>query len=284
VDERATARDRAAAGWRHLTEFFREGARHLPAAIAAFEEAERGLRRSGEDGDLDPVLIGLSAALRLRREPADARRAVALAQELLNVTRRRSGDAAAVLLRAYLEDGYRDLAAVERDAPAVRAAEDGVEACDRTIALARRFRVPAAVPHAQATKAALLRRLAAARPAEAAKLFREANRLEAASLAAWPVRDLEGRALVRMEAALALAERGRPSAAALERADGLLRQAAAALEGTGNRYLAAQLVRARARVALAADRPDALEALEAATIALRALGLEQEAREVEAWL
>jgi hypothetical protein len=186
VDAPATARTRAADGWRALRAFVTEGVRHLPAAVAAFEEAERLLRRSGAppgganravdpggggSEDVSPrpvqieaegVLIGLSLALRLRRRPEDVRRAVVLAQELLNIVRRRSGEAAAVPLRAYLEDAYRDLADVTEGDAAVRAAEEGIEACDRTLALARRFHADDAVAHARATKALLLRRLAAA--------------------------------------------------------------------------------------------------------------------------
>ncbi|HKX19286.1 MAG TPA: hypothetical protein VJT33_14850, partial [bacterium] len=156
-----------------LRAVFTEGARHLPEVIAAFEEAERLLRRTGPadggpDGkadaaDVEGVLIGLSLALRLRRRPEDMRRAVVLAQELLNVVRRRSGEAAAVTLRAYLEDAYRDLADLADGADAVRAVEEGIAACDRTLTLARRFHAEEVTAHARATKALLLRRLAALR-------------------------------------------------------------------------------------------------------------------------
>ena len=294
----ATARERAADGWRALRAFFAEGARHLPEAVAAFEDAERLLRRpaGGADasaGDAEAVLIGLSIALRLRGRPEDVRRAVVLAQELLNSVRRRSGDAAAVALRAYLEDGYRDLAAVTEGAEGVRAAEEGIEACDRTLALARRFHVDDAVPHARATKALLLRRLAALRApsggsgagpgstaAGARLLVREADRLAAAALAAWPARDTEGLAAFQADLAEALVDGGRPRPSAVERAEVLVRRAERAVPAA-NRYLAARVSRARARVALAAERPEALDAVAAAADALRDLGLVREAEEVE---
>jgi len=301
VDARSTARARAADGWRALRAFFAEGARNLPAAIAAFEEAERRLRRPEANavgpepkraghheidagGDVEGVLIGLSIALRLRRRPEDARRAVVLTQELLNIVRRRSGEAAAVALRAYLEDAYRDLAESTEDGEAVRAARQGIEACDRTLALARRFHAGDAVAHARATKALLLRRLAAVQPgADARALLREADRLTAAALAAWPARDAEGLAAFRADVAEGLVERTRPRPSAVDRAEALLRQAERAVPAE-NRYLAARVARARARVALAADRPDALDTLTAAAAAFRALGLAREAEEVEHWL
>jgi hypothetical protein len=290
VDAQVTARTRAADGWRALRAFFCEGARHLPDAVAAFDEAERLLRRAGPPdkasaSDAEAVLIGLSIALRLRRSPDDARRAVVLAQELLNIARRRSGEAAAVPLRAYLEDAYRDLADVTEGGEAVRAAEEGLEACDRTLALARRFHVDDAVAHARATKALLLRRLAAVRPGtpSGAGLLREADRLAAAALKAWPARDAQGLAAFQADVAAALVEGVRPPASAVERAEALLRRAERAVPAE-NRYLAARLARARARVALAADRPDALDAVTAAAAAFRDLGLEREAEEVERWL
>lgn len=292
----ATARTRAADGWRALRAFFAEGVRHLPAAIAAFEEAERLLRRTGaggagepggeaDAGDIEGMLIGLSIALRLRRRSEDVRRAVVLAQELLNIVRRWSGEAAAVALRAYLEDAYRDLAEATEGAEAARAAEDGIEACDRTLALARRFHTDDAVAHARATKALLLRRLAAVRPgADARALLREADRLAAAALAGWPARDAEGLAAFRADVAAGLVDGARPRPpAAAGRAEGLVRQAERAVPAE-NRYLAARVARARARVALAADRPDALDAVAAAAAAFRDLGLEREAEEVEHWL
>jgi hypothetical protein len=227
-----------------------------------------------------------------------------LAQELLNIVRLRSGEAAAVPLRAYLEDAYRDLADVTEGDAAVRAAEEGIEACDRTLALARRFHVDDAVAHARATKALLLRRLAAAvrpvpadqRPAtmkskpdgvqpgaDARALLREANRLAAAALKSWPAQDREGLAAFQADAAAALVEGAHPRSSAVDRAEALLRQAERAVPPE-NRYLAARLARARARVALSADRPDALDAVTAAAAAFRDLGLEREAEEVEHWL
>ncbi|MHB8732275.1 MAG: hypothetical protein ACYDAB_10865 [bacterium] len=295
MDVHSTARARAADGWRALRAFFAEGARHLPEAIAAFEEAERLLRRSGTGtarpggeadagGEVEGVLIGLSIALRLRRRPEDVRRAVVLAQELLNVVRRRSGEAAAVALRAYLEDAYRDLTEVTEDGEAARAAQDGIDACDRTLALARRFRAADAVAHARATKALLLRRLAAVQPGAGARaLLREADRLATAALAGWPARDAEGLAVFRADVAERLVEGARPRPSDLDRADGLARQAERTVPAE-NRYLAARVARARARVALAADRPDALDAVAAAAAAFRELGLDREAEKVEHWL
>jgi hypothetical protein len=288
VDAHITARARAADGWRALRAFFAEGARHLPEAIAAFEEAERLLRRAGAEveavGDIEGVLIGLSIALRLRCRPEDARRAVVLVQELLNIVRRRSGEAAAVALRAYLEDAYRDLAEVTGDGEAVRAAQDGLEACDRTLALARRFHAADAVAHARATKALLLRRLAAVEPgADARALLRDADRLTASALAGWPARDAEGLAAFRADAAEGLVEGTRPRPSAVDRAEGLLRRAAGGVPAE-NRYLAARVARARARIALAGDRPDALDAVTAAAAAFRDLGLTREAEKVEHWL
>ena len=288
MDVHITARARAADGWRALRAFFAEGARHLPAAIAAFEEAERLLRRAGAEvgaaGDIEGVLIGLSIALRLRRRPEDARRAVVLVQELLNIVRRRSGEAAAVALRAYLEDAYRDLAEVTGDGEAVRAAQDGLEACDRTLALARRFHAADAVAHARATKALLLRRLAAVEPgADTRALLRDADRLTASALAGWPARDAEGLAAFRADAAEGLVDGTSLRPSTVDRAEGLLRQAARGVPAE-NRYLAARVARARARIALAGDRPDALDAVTAAAAAFRDLGLTREAEEVEHWL
>lgn len=278
------ARTRAADGWRALRAFFAEGACHLLEAIAAFEDAERLLRRTGAGDDAEAVLIGLPIALRLRRRPEDVRRAVVLAQELLNTVRRRSGVAAAIPLRAYLEDAYRDLAEVAEGAEAVRTAEDGIEACDRTLALARRFHLDEPVAHARATKALLLRRLAALRsPSDTRALVREADRLTAAALAGWPARDAEGLAAFQADAAVAFVDGASPRASAVDRADGLLRRAERAVPA-GNRYLAARVARARARVELAAGRPDALDVIAAASAAFRDLGLEREAEEVERWL
>jgi len=294
---RPAAAARAADGWRELRAFFAEGAAHLPAAIAAFDDAERSLRHAGDaghaDAALDAVLIGLSIALRLLRRPEDARRAVVLCQELLNVVRHRSGDAAAVPLRAYLEDAYRDLAAALDGEQAARAAEDGIEACDRTLSLIRRFHAGGAAAHARAAKSLLLHRLAEVRAsreggggtaaAEARALAREADRLAAAGLAAWPAGDAEGLARFQADLALAVAAAPRPGSAALERAEALVRRAERAVP-PGNRYLAALVARARARVALAADRPEALDAIAAASAAFRGLGLEGDAAEVEGWL
>lgn len=284
MDAPDAARTRAADGWRALRAFFAEGARHLPEAIAAFEDAERLLRRTGTAEDAEAVLIGLGLALRLRRRPEDARRAVVLAQELLNAVRRRSGDAAAVPLRAYLEDAYRDLAEITEGADAVRAAEDGIDACDRTLALARRFHLDEPVAHARATKALLLRRLAALpSPSDTRALVREADRLSAAALAGWPARDAVGLAGFQADVAAVLVAGGHPGASAIERADGLVRRAERAVPAD-NRYLAARVARSRARVELAADRPDALDAVAAAAAAFRDLGLTREAEEVEHWL
>ena len=306
MDTNATARTRAADGWRALRAVFTEGARHLPEAIAAFEEAERLLRRTGpaaggpgeeaDAADVEGVLIGLSLALRLRRRAEDARRAVVLAQELHNVVRRRSGDAAAVALRAYLEDAYRDLADVTDGTEAVRAAKDGIAACDRTLTLARRFHVEDGAAHARATKALLLRRLAALRlepvaggsasavaAAEARALSREADRLAAAALAGWPPRDAEGLAAFRADVALTLVAGAHPGSSAVDRAEDLIRQAERAAPRE-NRYLAARIAKARARVTLAAGRAEALDDVAAASAALRDLGFAREAEEVEGWL
>jgi len=281
VDARATAREQTAEGWRHLTAFFREGCGHLPPAIAALREAEQLQRRAGVTEDLDLTLMGLSLALRLRRDPEDGRRAVVLAQELANLTRRRHGDAAALPYRSYLEAAYRDLADLETGELAGRTADLGIEACDRTMRLARTLHVPQAVPPAQATKAALLLRLTAARTdADGPRLRREAEKLYAAALEAWPPRDAEGRAVVQTE----MAEMLGVHSEGVGRAERLLREATAALDAAGNRYLAARAARARARLALTGGRPDALDEVERAAAAFRTLGCEQEAREVEALL
>ena len=304
MNTNATARTRAAAGWRALRAVFTEGAGHLPAAIAAFEEAERLLRRTGpaagdpgeetDAADVEAVLIGLSLGLRLRRRAEDARRALVLAQELLNVVRRRSGEAAAAALRAYLEDAYRDLADLTDGAEAVRAAEDGIAVCDRTLALTRRFHAADGAAHARATKALLLRRLAALRAepgagggaaaaAEARAALREADRLTAAALAGWPPRDAEGLAAFRADVAAALVAGAHPRSPAVDRAEELIRQAQRAVPPQ-NRYLAARIAKARARVALAAGRAEALDDVAAAAARLRELGFEREAEEVEGWL
>jgi hypothetical protein len=291
VDAHAAAGARAAEGWAALRAFFAEGAPHLARAVAAFEDAEQlvrrspgGVRAAAEAEDLDAVLIGLSIALRLRRGEGDLRRAVVLAQQLLNVVRRRSGEAAAVPLRAYLEDAYRDLAQYSGGDAAVSAAEEGVGACDRTLALARRFHAVGAVAHARATKALLLRRLTALRPeADAPARLREADRLITAAFDAWPSRDAAGLAAFQADVAAALVDGAAPRAAAVGRAETLLRRAER-IAPPDDRYLAARLARARARVALAADRPDALDAVAGAAAAFRDLGLGREAEEVERWL
>ncbi len=277
----ATARDRAVEGWRHLRAFFHDGCGHLRPAIEALRQAEQIQRRTGASDDLEATLIGLSLALRLVREPEAGRRAVVLAQELANAARRRHGDAAGLPFRSHLEAAYRDLADVEAGEAAARTAELGVEACDRTLRLARRLRVPQVVPASQAVKAGLLLRLARARPgADSARLRREAEKLYASAIEAWPARDLEGRAVVQLEAAEGLA--AYPDGTG--RAERLLREAEDALAAAGNRYLAARAARARARLALAAGRSDALDEVERAAAAFRALGCDREAREVEALL
>lgn len=275
----ADARARTAEGWRHLTAFFREGGRHLPEAMAAFGAAEQIQRRAGAAEDLEATLLGLSLALRLRRTPEDGRRAVVLAQELVNLGRRRHGEAAALASRSSLEAAYRDLAGVETGDAALRAAHQGIEACDRTLRLARTLRVPRVIPAAQATKAALLLRRAALQPpGEGGRARRDAERLYEAALAAWPAEDLEGWAVVRLE----IAEMWAASPSTRARAERLLEEAARGLGRTENRYLQARAAVVRARLALAADQADALDRVVAAAAAYRALGLEREAREVEA--
>ena len=264
-------------GWRHLAMFFREGARHLPPAVAAFRDAERAQRAAGGGEDLVNTLLGLSLALRLTRDPDEGRRAVVLAQELGNIMRRSRGDAGALPYRSSLEAAYRDLADVEQNGAAAAAAEEGIAACDRTLALARRLRLPGAVPASRATKAALVhRRGALGRPAEAARGRRDALRLFAAALDAWPARDVEGRAAVLCDYSEAVAEGRDPP-----RAERLAADAADALGATPNRYLSARALRAQARAALAADRADALDLLAAAAAEFRALGCEWDARQVE---
>ena len=275
-DERA-ASDRLAAGWRHLAAFFREGVRHLPAAIEAFRDAERAQRGAGGGDALVDTLVGLSLALRLLRDPDESRRAVVLSQELVNIVRRGRSDKDVLPYRGALEGAYRDLADVERAEAAVAAAEAGIAACDRTLGLARRLREAGAVPHAQAVKAALLVRLAVLRgSADAGRRVREAERLFAVALEGWPERDVEGRAVLWCDFAEALAA-GRDA----WRAGRFAGDAVDALRHTGNRYLQARAARAEAHAALAAGRPDALDLIMAAAASFRALGCEWEARQVE---
>jgi hypothetical protein len=291
-------RTRAADGWRALRAFFAGAPGGLPEAVSAFEDAERLLRRvagGGAAGDAEGILIGLSLALRLRRRPEDARRAVVLAQELLNTVRRTSGDEATLGLRAYLEDAYRDLARTLDGDAAAHAAEEGIEACDRTLALARRYHTEGPAAHARAVKSLLLRTVAAAaahpsaagggreRRGDVRALLRESDRLAAAALAAWPATDAAGLAAFQADLADAIVQGAPPRVAVLDRAGTLVRRAGAAVP-PDNRYLAALVARARARVALAGNRPDALDALAAAAAAFRELGLDREAREVEGWL
>jgi len=277
VEADRAAQDRLAAGWRHLAAFFQEGVRHLPEAVAAFRAAEHLQRRAGGGDALVNTLLGLSLALRLLRDPEEGRRAVVLAQELVNIVRRGRGEQDALAYRGALEAACRDLADVERDGAAIGAVEQGIDACDRTLRLARRLRVDAPLPAARATKAALLVRLIVLRRQADARRWRDAERLFAAALAAWPERDIEGGAVVRCDFAEALAAGGDAG-----RAELLAGEAAAALRGTGNRYLQARAARAEARAALAAGRPDALDRVVTAAAAFRALGCEWDARQVEA--
>jgi len=279
VDADRAAQDRLAVGWRQLAAFFREGACHLPEAVGAFREAERLQRRAGGGDALVNTLLGLSLALRLLRDPEEGRRAVVLAQELVNIVRRGRGDPDALAYRGPLEAAYRDLADVEQGDAAVGAAEQGIEACDRTLSLARRLRIDAPVPAARATKATLLVRLTALRGQGDARRRRDVERLFTAALAAWPERDVEGAAVVRCDFAEALATGGEAG-----RAELFAGEAADALRGTGNRYLQARAARAEARAALAAGRADALDRVVAAAAAFRALGCEWEARQVEAFV
>jgi len=280
LDEHTGTQDRVADGWRHLRAFFREGAIHLPAAIAAFEDAERAQRRV-PGKEFDVLLMGLSLALRLRRTPEDARRAVVLAQELVNRSRRERGEGDTLALRAYLESAYKDLADVERGEASVQAARQGIEAADRTLRLARTLHVPEVIPSARAAKAALLLRLSpAAPPDEAARRRRQAERLYTTALDAWPARDPEGRAA----AAIELADLWAASSARRRKAESLVHSAEAALAGTGNRHLIAAACRVRARLALAEGRPDALDVVMRAAGEFRALGWERDALEVEAML
>jgi len=283
ADDRAVARQRAAEGWGHLTALFRDGVPQLSEAVRAFREAERLQRLAGAGEEFVTTLLGLSLALRLRRDPDEARRAVVLAQELVNVVRRDRGDAEALPYRSALEAACRDLAEVERGEAAIRAAEEGIDACDRTIALARRLHAPDVIPASQAAKATLLTRLVALRslrsPEAAGPLRRSAERLYRAALEAWPARDIEGRAVAEIEYAEALAEGGDAARAAR-----LARDAVELLRGVPNRYLQARAARAEARAALAAGQPDALDLLQAAAGAFRALGCEWDARQVEALL
>jgi hypothetical protein len=287
VDTVPTAQERAAVGWRHIAAFFREGCAHLPPAITALREAERAQRRTGATGDLEVTLMGLSLALRLRRDPEDGQRAVVLAQELVNAVRRRRGDAEALPFRSYLEGAYKDLAQLETADAAARTASLGIEACDRTLRVAREERSPQVVPSAQATKAALLLRLAALEPHErtprggrAGALRREAAKLYTAALRDWPAHDTAGRAVIQLE----MAEMYAAAPESQERALRLLDEASATLTRIDNRYQAARAARIRAQIAVARGGPDALDALEGAAAAFRALGCEQDAREVEALL
>jgi hypothetical protein len=280
MDERTSARARAAEGWRYLRAFFQEGCRRLPEAAAALWEAEQSQRRAGDQEELMVTLLGLSVALRLGRDPAETERAVTLAQEVVNAARRLYGEAVALSYRAYLEAAYKDLADVTKGDARERATKAGIAACDRTVRLAGRLRVPQVVPASRAARAALLLHAAASRPADAARLSRQAGRLYTAALGAWPSRDPEGRAAVQIE----MVEKLLPYFGSRLDADRLLLDAVRALEQTGNRYLLAAAARAQARVALAWGRADALDRLEAAMALFRALGCEREAREVEALL
>lgn len=274
----AAAGERASEGWAHLRAFFREGCGQLARAIAAFREAELAQRQAASAGDLEVTLMGLSLALRLRRDREAGRQAVLLAQELVNLTRRLRGDAEGLPFRSYLEAAYRDLADLESGDAAAHTADLGIGACNRTLRLARTLRVAQVVPAARATKAALLLRLAAVRPgADAPRLRREAVRLYESALEGWPLRDAEGRAAIQLE----MAEMFAADVRTLGRAELLLR-AAEILEAAGNRYLCARAYRIHARLALAAGRPNALDEVERAAAAFRALGCEREAREVEA--
>ncbi len=281
MDVRMPAGAPAAEGWHHLRAFFREGSRHLSVAVAALREAEQAQRRAGDQDGLMVTLLGLSLALRLGRDPAEVQRAVTLAQEVVNLAQRRAGEAVALSYRTHLEAAYKDLADVETGVARVRSANLGIKACDRTVRLARRLRVPSVIPSSQAAKAGLLVLLVPSRaPGEAVRLRRQAARLYAAALAAWPPRDVEGRAAVQIEMAERLAA-GSGSGGLGGQAERLLREAAQALHHTDNRYLLALLARAQAREAVAAGRADALDHLEAAVAAFRALGCDREAREVE---
>lgn len=279
MGERSIARERASDGWRHLAAFFRDGCGHLAPAIAALREAEQIGRRAASPADLEVTLMGLSLALRLRRDPEAGRQAVVLAQELVNLTRRQHGDLGGLPYRSHLEAAYRDLADLESGEGAARTARLGIKACDRTLRLARRLRVTQAVPASQATKAALLLRLAAVQPdPDLPRLRREAAKLYESALAAWSSRDAQGRAVMQLEMAEMLGADARTRG----RADLLLRDAAAALEASCSRYLAARAAGVRARLALSAGRPEALDDVERAAAAFRALGCEREAQEVEA--
>ncbi len=272
------AEERLAAGWRHLAAFFHEGRTHLAPAVAAFREAERLQRGAGGGEPLVNTLLGLSLALRLRRDADEARQAVVLAQELVNIVRRHRSAEDTLSYRRELDGAYRDLADVERGEEAAAAAEAGIEACDRTLTLARRLRATGAAPPAQATKAALLVRLDELRPGQGSPRRRgDALRLFATALDAWPERDVQGRAAAACDFAEALAA-GREA----ERAVRIARDAALVLHDTGNRYLEARAARAEAHAALAAGRPDAVDLVVAAAASFRALECEWEARQVEA--
>src|SRR5579875_1919413 len=247
------AEERLAAGWRHLAAFFHEGRTHLAPAVAAFREAERLQRGAGGGEPLVNTLLGLSLALRLRRDADEARQAVVLAQELVNIVRRHRSAEDTLSYRRELDGAYRDLADVERG-------EEGAAAA------------------AQATKAALLVRLDELRPGQGSPRRRgDALRLFATALDAWPERDVQGRAAAACDFAEALAA-GREA----ERAVRIARDAALVLHDTGNRYLEARAARAEAHAALAAGRPDAVDLVVAAAASFRALECEWEARQVEA--
>jgi hypothetical protein len=126
----------------------------------------------------------------------------------------------------------------------------------------------------------LLVHLAESRAADAPRLYRQAGRLYTGALEAWPSRDAEGRAAAQIE----MVERLAPHLGSRLGADRLLREATRTLAQTRNRYLLACAARVQARLALTAGRPDALDQLEAAVAAFRALGCEREAKEVEALL
>ncbi|OFX26775.1 MAG: hypothetical protein A2Z07_00370 [Armatimonadetes bacterium RBG_16_67_12] len=258
-------------GWAALRAFFREGSAALQQALEALQRAEVQVRASGDPTRQTLWLLGMATALRYTRRPEPMDAALDRARELVNLTARTQGDAAAVPYRTHVEAIARDLADVV-PAQARAYLDDAIAYSDRTVKLARKVARDEWLAPALASRGDLLvRRSGGDRRAirRGLVLLEDARRR-------WPSRDAEGRAQAGVrytEALLAIREPAR--------AELVAREAMAAFDARGDRYHAAAAHLVLARALLALDRNEALDEQAAAVALYRMLGCRWELKQAE---
>ena len=259
-------------GWAALRAFFREGSAALQQALEALQRAEVQVRASGDPTRQTLWLLGMATALRYTRRPEPMDAALDRARELVNLTARTQGDAAAVPYRTHVEAIARDLADVV-PAQARAYLDDAIAYSDRTVKLARKVARDEWLAPALASRGDLLQRLAATHDGptirRAVVAHEEARRR-------WMSRDLYGRAQAALgygDALLSPSRRRREPG----KAETVAREALPIFLNHRDRYheASARLLLARALFAL--DQSEALDEHAAAIALFHALGCRWEA-------